>query len=122
MNDASAFQLGIPLADESEVELLSPLEIRMREAEEYERDIAELQRAEQLRKEKDKQRLEDAIRYSVPFPKSAYMGSMYKLTRLFGEVSEVPYEFIYVTGLTTFGLIAADRLKFTTDGLDTRSN
>jgi hypothetical protein len=72
--------------------------------------------------QRDAARREEAAQYAVSFPESAYKGSLAKLARLLGEKSEVPFEFIYLAAITTFGLIASDKLRLTGDGLDTRSN
>jgi hypothetical protein len=92
---------------------------------EHEIDAAEYFRDEQearLQHEKQKQRVEDAARYAVTFPTKAYRGSLAKLAMLLGEDSEVPYEFIYLAALSTFGLIASNKLALSGDGLDTRPN
>jgi hypothetical protein len=71
---------------------------------------------------KEAQRKKDSQLYAVEFPKSALRGSMAELALLFGNGSEVPIEFIYMAGLTIFGLVTSSKLKIKEDGLSTRSN
>jgi hypothetical protein len=68
------------------------------------------------------QTVEQAKDYAVEFPTQAMHGSLADLAHALLDGSEVPVEFGFMSAVTAFGLICAERLRLANDDLETFPN